>query len=410
MFINKLRMNGVVWIAVTSMILAGVGLTLVLRALAGPEGEPPNAKQALPTQARDGSKNNKQPDSGETPRTVTVNRPVQREAAPYQDYTGRLESLRSVDVRPEVSGVVQKVVFKAGADVKKGDLLFELDGRMFRLALDKAGADLALAQAKMRRSDADLKRAQQMVGQGQIPREEFDKVTEQAAIAEASVNAAMVEIDRAKLNLDSTRITAPMDGQVGRPLVDAGTLVFRGQDRATLLTTVSLFDPIGLSFEMDENSFLRYQRLLRQQKVKGAGSELRMAVADEEGFPHDGTLASFDDHINPKTGTVGVRGILANPGHLLLPGMFVRVHMAVGPVRSVLEVPDEAILSHQGKRFVVVVNDNNFATRRDVTLGEIHNKMRVIEKGLSAEDWVVTDHLADINLGEKVKPEKAAPK
>ena len=184
------------------------------------------------------------------------------------------------------------------------------------------------------------------------------------------------------------------------------TIFAKGQ----LLTTVASLDPIGMTFNMSENSFLDYQRLLRDKQVKGAGSPLRMQLASEKnGFSHEGTLESFDDRVNPQTGTVRVRGSFPNPGRLLLPGMFVRVRMTFGPSRAVLEIPDAAILSDQGMKYVLVVNDRNVAERRAVTLGQFDKDMRIIEKGLSAEDWVVIAGLVGVQPGDTVEPRRKAP-
>ncbi len=408
MFLHKLKTGIVILIALVGILLAGGGLAVGLRANAGPDAEPPNTGEAPKAQAVGGEEQARDKPDAAAPRTVTVSRPVRREAAPYEDYTGRLEALRTVEVRPLVSGLVQKVCFKAGAEVKKGDVLFELDSRVSQLALDKAEAELALAAAKKKQRDADLQRVRKLLAEKILSPEEVDKITEQVATAEAAFKTAKIDVARARLELEATKITAPMSGQVGRPLVELGTLVFRGQDRATVLTQIISLDPIGLSFDMDERSFLLYQRLLREQKVKGAGSRLRMAVADQEGFPHEGTLESFEDHLNPQSGTVRVRGSLANLGRLLLPGMFVRVRMTFGPPRAVLEVPEEAILSDQGKKYVLVVNDSNVAERRAVTLGPADNGLRIVEKGLRAEDWVVISGLADIHPGDRVEPRKKA--
>jgi RND family efflux transporter MFP subunit len=411
MVLHKLKTGIVVLIAFTGILLAGGGLALGLRAQAGPGANPPNPGKVSEAQAAGREEQAGDRPVAKAPHPVTVSRPVRREAAPYQDYTGRLEARRAVEVRPAVSGFVVNVCFKAGAEVQNGDLLFELDPRAVQLAVQKAEADLVLAVAKKKQSDADLERIRQLGATGQMSRVESDKVAVQAAAAAAGIETARVEVARAQLDFQSAKIRAPMSGQVGRPLVEAGTLVFRGPDRATVLTTVTSLDPIGLTFDMDERSYLRYQRLLREQKVKGAGGPLRMAVADEEGFPHEGTLESFEDRVSPQTGTIRVRGSSPNPGRLLLPGMFVRVHMTFGPPRAVLVVPEEAILSDQGKKYVLVVNQGKVTERRAVTLGPADNGMRIVEQGLREEDWVVITGLADIHPGDPVEPRKeAAPK
>jgi RND family efflux transporter MFP subunit len=342
---------------------------------------------------------------------VVVSRPIRREAAPWAFYSGRLVPLRAVEVRPAVSGFVQAAHFKAGAEVKKGDLLFELDSRACQLAVHKALADLAVAEAKKIHTASALERASRLKATGGISREEYDQIAGQAASAEAALKTAQVDVERAKLDLESTKVRAPMTGRVGRPLVEPGTLVFRGPDRATLLTTVTALDPIGVTFDMDERTFLLYQRHLREHKVKGVGSRLRIATTDQEGLPLEATLEGFDSHLDPKLGTVGVRASLANPNQLLLPGMFVRVHMTLGPPRPVLEVPEEAILTIGPEKFVLVVNDRNVVERRPVTLGRDDNGQRIIEKGLHLDDWVVITGLTGIRPGDQVEPRKrASPK
>jgi RND family efflux transporter MFP subunit len=406
MFLRKLRTGIVVLIALVGILLAGSGLAIGFHANAGQPGASQNNGEASRAQGADREEQVKDKPAVRGLQVVTVSRPAQRQAAPFQDYTGRLESRLAVEVRPAVSGFVQKVCFKAGARVKKGDVLFELDPRAARLALDKAEAELALAEAKRKRSRADLERASNLLKTRGIGREDYDKITEQVAAAEAAVKIARVEIDRARLDLEATKVVAPMDGQIGRPLVDPGTLVFRGQDRATLLTTVTSFDPIILNFDMDERSYLRYQRLVREKQVDGAGSVLRMRLASEKGFPHKGTLESVENHVNPRTGSVQVRGIFPNPGQRLLPGMFAGVRMTFGPPSAVLEIPEEAVLTDQGKKYVLVLSKGNVAQRREVTLGQTDNGLRIIEKGLGAEDWVVIAGLGKIQPGDQVEPRK----
>jgi multidrug efflux system membrane fusion protein len=406
MFLHKLKSGMLVLVALVGMLLVAGGLAVGLHAQAGPKDEPPGPGQVPKVQAAGKEEQAGDKPVPRVPHPVTVSRPARREAAPYQDYTGRLVARRAVEVRPTVGGIVVKICFKAGAEVKQGDVLFKLDPRAAQSALDKAEAELALAGAKKKQSDADVDRL--LKRKEANPAEEIDKARARAAIAKAAVKPAMIERDRARLELDATKVRAPMSGQVSRSLVEPGALVFRGQDRATLLTTVASLDPIGLSFEMDEHGFLDYQRLLREKQVKGAGSPLRMGLAGESGFPHEGTLEAFEDHVSPQSGTVRVRGSFPNQGRLLLPGMFVRVRMTFGKPRAVLEVPEAAILTDQGKKYVLVVSKSNIAQRRAVTLGWADNGMRVIEKGLGADDWVVIAGLVGVKPGETVEPRKKA--
>jgi RND family efflux transporter MFP subunit len=414
MFLNKLKTGMVVLIAFLGILLAGGGLIGSWRATAGPEpqAEPPGiaeAPKAPPATKQDTAKDKPAAGAG---LAVTYIRPKRIQFTPSAEFTGLLDARRSVEVRPAVGGFVQKVNFKAGDDVKKGDVLFELDPKAFQLALEKAEIELEAAVAKKKVSDAALERTRQRLAAQRATAEEFDKATEGVTTAEAAVKAARLEVARCRLEFEATKVTAPMAGQVGRPLVDPGTLVFRGQDRATLLTTVTSRDPIGLTFAMDQTSFLNYQRLLREHKVEGPGGRLHMAVGDDEGFPREGTIESFEDRVNPAEGTVHVRGSFPNPDRLLLPGMFARARVTLGAPRQGLEIPGGAIYVEQGKQYVIVINDRNVTELRTVTVGREENGMRLIEKGLGEKDRVVIGVVRGGPAGVLVDPQekKAEPK
>jgi multidrug efflux system membrane fusion protein len=411
MFLHKLKTGLVVLMAFLGIFLAGGGLIGSWRATAGPEpaAEPPRTAEAPkppPTAKEDAAKD--KPAAGAAP-VVTFIRPKRAQFTPSEDFTGRLDARRSVEVRPAVGGFVQKVNFKAGDDVKKGDLLFELDPKAFQLALDKAEIELEAALAKKKLSETELQRARDRAAAQRATVDEFDNATGRVIAAEAGVKTARLEVARCRLELEGTKVTAPMAGQVGRPLVDAGALVFRGQDSATLLTTVTSLDPIGLTFEMNQNSFLNYQRLLREHKVEGPGGRLRMAVADERD-PREGTLESFEDHVTPE-GIVRVRGSFPNPDRLLLPGMGARVRVTFGAPRPGLAVPAEAIRQDGGTPYILVVNDRNVTERRTVTAGGFENGMYIIKSGLDEKDRVVIGGLRGGRAGVLVEPQekKAEP-
>ncbi len=407
MFLRKLTTGVAVLAVLFGLVLAGGGLAVGLRASAAPDDEPPATAEAPKPEAPQKKQQPKEKPAEKRPRVVTVVRPVRRGFTRYDDFTGRLDARRSIEVRPAVSGFVQKVNFKAGDEVKQGDVLFELDSRVARLALDKAEANLTAAEAKKKLSDADLARGRTQVERNAIGREEFDQITERAVAADAGVRAARSDVARARLDLESTRVTAPMSGQVGRPLVEPGSLVFPGPDRATLLTTVMSLDPIAVVFDMDEASFLFYRRLQRQNQEKGPGSPLQVGVAQEEGCPHTGTLDSFGDQVTAQA-TVQVRGTLPNPGKLLLPGMNARVRMRFGPPRTVLEVPEQAISHEQGRPGVLVIGEGNVARQRTIKIGLPDDGMRVVEDGLGVDDRVAIDGPANLRPGDVVEPREAA--
>jgi RND family efflux transporter MFP subunit len=409
MSLHKLKTGILVVIAFVGMLLVAGGLAVGLHAQAGPKAETPGPGQAPEARtAGEGGQAGDKPVPG-LPQPVTVSRPARREAAPYKVYVGRLEARRAVPVRPALGGVVVKVCFKAGAHVKQGDVLFELDPRLPQLALEKAEAELASAMAKRRQFEVELKNATKLKEDKVITQAEVNRLKEQAVALDAAVKAANVEVARARLDVDATKVTAPMSGQAGRPLVEPGEMVFRGQDRATLLTTITSLDVIGLTFDMDETSFLEYQRLLRDKQFQAAAGPLHMELAGEKNaFPHEGALDGFDNRVNPQTGTVAVRGSFPNPDRLLLPGMTARVRMAFGPPRAVLEIPEQAILHDKDMTYVLVVNDRNVAERRAVTLGQFDKDMRVIEKGLGAEDRVIIAGLVGVRPGDTVEPRRKA--
>jgi len=411
MFFQKLKTVTFVLVAVAGVLLAGGGLAVHLRAGARPEPAEPAARETPNDARRAGA------DPAAPSKSVVVRHPVRRKVAPYEDYTGRLEALRTVEVRAGVSGRLLKVLFKAGADVKEGDLLFEIDPRTYQLALDKAAANLAVAEAQKKQADANLKRVRKLLDANAIGREEVDKPVADAVAAEAAYKLARVEVERAHLKLASTKVTAPTDGRVGRPRVDPGNQVFNGET-ATLLTTLTQSDPIGLSFQMDERSYLRYQRLLREHRINGTGSPLSMRLSDEDGFPHVGILDGFDNRVDPDTGTIRVRGIFPNPDRLLLPGMFARVRMPFGKPYAALLIPDEAIQSDQGESYVYVLNKDDKVEYRLVKPGQVFGGLRVIQpaekgkegkEGLEQGERVIVGGLKDLHPGDRVKPLREAP-
>jgi RND family efflux transporter MFP subunit len=317
--------------------------------------------------------------------TVQVSRPVQREVTPYQDFTGRLEAVRTVEVRPRRDGRLDKVLVKPGAEVKEGDVLFELDNRAEQANLESAQADLLAVEAMRSLAAKEIERLQQLATKGVASSQDVTRERINLLNIEAKRKVAAANLDRAKLNLEATRITAPTAGTVGRILVDPGNDVVGGGRGGTVLTTITLLDPIGLAFDVDERSFLRFQRLQRAGKIKVPGSPLLMALADEKGFPHKGTFDGFDDRFDPRFGTIRAHGTFPNPDRLLLPGMFARVGMTFGKPRRVLEISPGALSGSD----VLVVNDRGRLEVRQVRTGQMDGDLRVIEEGLQPNDWVV---------------------
>ena len=341
--------------------------------------------------------------AGDAPVEVPVSRPVQREFADGQDFTGRIVPVQFAQIRARVSGFLKETPFQEGSLVKKGDVLFVLDDRPYRAELDRAKAVLLQAEARRKLAEADFQRAKTLARTGTITREELDKITANREVAAAAVQAARATVEVATLNLGLTRVTAPFAGRIGRRGVDPGNLV-KADD--TLLATLVSTGPVYCSFDMDERTLLRYRRLLLGRKGDAMKLPLMLAVGDEQGFPHKGTLDLIDNRIDEKTGAIRARGIFDNADGRLMPGLFADVRLLLGKPRKVLEVPKLAVLSKDGRKFVYVVGDNNKVELRAVKVGPLDGRMRVIEEGLKSNDWVADSALGKFGEGDTVEPKR----
>jgi RND family efflux transporter MFP subunit len=409
MFLHKLKNGILVLVALVGIFLVAGGLAAGLHAQTGPKAEPPGPGQVPETQAAGKQEQARDKPVPRVPHPVTVSRPARREAAPYQDYTGRTEAASSVNLRARVTGYLTKVAFKEGSEVKQGDLLYEIDPRPYQAELTKAEANLAVAETHLKRAEADAARVKTQLGKGVVSREDYDKIVGDRDEAAAGVAAAKAVRELARLNLDFTKVSAPVGGRIGRLLVDPGNIVKADE---TVLATIVSKDPMYAYFDMDERTVLELRQAIASGKTKAAkADELSVAIglANKEGFSLTAKIDFVNNSVDPNTGTLRVRAVLPNAEGLLLPGMFVRVRMTFGPPRAVLVVPEEAILDDQRRMYVLVVNDRNKAERRPVTLGQLDGNMRIIEKGLGAEDWVVIAGLKALHPGDSVEPRKKAP-
>ena len=344
------------------------------------------------------------------PPKVTVSKPVLREIIEWDEYTGRLEATETVEVRARVSGYLQSVHFKDGAIVKKGDLLFVIDPRPYQAEVDRVEAESQLAQAKLELAQSDYARAQKLLQFRAISQEEADTRAATERQAQESVEAAAATVKAARLNLEFTRVTAPITGRISRKLVTEGNLVNGGSAESTLLTTIVSLDPIHVYFEADERSYLKYIRATQNGKhptSRENRSPVYLALADESGFPHQGNIDFIDNRLDPRTGTMTGRAVFSNPDLALTPGLFARVRLPAGnkPYDAVL-VPDEAIGSDQSQRFVFVVNGNSTVEYRAVQVGPLIHGFRVIRAGLQPEEWFVASGIQRARSGVQVTPEK----
>jgi RND family efflux transporter MFP subunit len=343
---------------------------------------------------------------------VTANQPIQREIVEWDEYPGRLDAVDMIEVRARVSGYLQSVAFKDGAEVKKDDLLFVIDPRQYQADLDRAEADLKQAQTRLDLASSEFARAERLRKSNTISEEEADTRAKARREAEAGLQAAQASVNVAKLNLEFTQIKAPINGRIGRKLMTEGNLVNGSQGQSTLLTTIVSLDPVYSYFDAPEPAVLKYQTLSREGK-RGNNSDgkviCELELANETGFPHKGVLDFVDNRVDPSTGTLRLRGVFSNPGpdRILQPGFFARVRVpGTGKYHGLL-IPDRAIGTDQGQKFVYVVNDQDTVESRPVKLGPVIDGLRVVREGVQPNDWVVVNGLMTVRPGAKVKPTRA---
>src|ERR671931_919074 len=276
------------------------------------------------------------------PPKVTVSQPINREVVEWEEYTGRLEAVESVEVRARVNGYLQSIHFKNGATVKQGDLLFVIDPRPYQAELERAKAEMGLANARLERTSKDLARAQMLVRARAVSEEEVDTRVADQRQAQESVQAARAMVNAAQLNVEFTQVRAPISGRISRNLVSVGNLINGGTTQSTLLTTIVSLDPIYCYFEADERSYLTSLRQARNgDRANGRNGKqlISVALADEEGFPHQGSIDFVDNRLDQNTGTITVRAVVPNPDLLLTPGLFARVRVPAGDKYKALLLP-----------------------------------------------------------------------
>jgi RND family efflux transporter MFP subunit len=338
------------------------------------------------------------------PPEVAVMPPVSREVADHENFIGRTEAAITVDLRARVTGYLDKVGFKDGSDVKQGDVLFEIDPRPYQAELARADASLTLAEAHLKRAETDFERAKTLLGRGSISREDHDKIAGDRAEAQAAISIARAGRDAARLTLSFTKVAAPVSGRVGRRLVDPGNIV-KADD--TILATIITQDPIYAYFDVDERTLLRLRRAALEKPRAPEALPVTVGLADETGFPHQARLDFVGGQVDPSTGTVRMRAVLPNANGLLVPGLVVRVRLTTGEPYKALLVPERAVATDGARKFVYVVNDKNVVESRPLTLGSLHEGLRVVKDGLNPGDRVVVGGPRGLRAGMTVKPVKA---
>jgi RND family efflux transporter MFP subunit len=310
----------------------------------------------------------------------------------WDQYPAHLEAIETVEVRCRVPGYIESIHFVDGAEVKAGDLLFVIDPRTYQADLDHAVAQRQQAESHLELTRNDLHRAESLRGTKAISEEDYDNRSKTAREAEGALAAAKASEDMARINLEYTQVRAPINGRIGRRLVTVGNFVQLQSNNgaATLLATLVSQDPIYCYFDADEPAYLQY----RQSGMAGREIPCELALVNETGFPHRGTVDFYDNQINQRTGTMRMRAVFDNADRSLVPGMFANVRVPAGPPCQALLVPDVAIGSDQGRRFVYVVNADNVIETRTVKLDRAHGALRAVLEGLHPQDRVVTNGFA----------------
>ena len=335
------------------------------------------------------------PEAAAPPAQVTVTAVAFKDLRQWDDFTGRLEAIDTVDIRPRVSGFVDGARFEEGARVRKGQVLFQIDARPYQAEANRAAAEVDRAKAQLNLAVVNRERGRRLIEQNALAQSEFDRLSAEEKAAQANVAAASAAYQTARLNLEWTRVVSPIDGRVSKAVITRGNLV----TPSDLLTTVVSDTPIYAAFNADEQTFLKYASAER-----GKASPVYMGLMTEDGYPHQGQLKFIDNAMDAKSGTISGRAIFDNADGRFTPGLFARIRMVSDTSRVVALAPDRAIATDLGKRFVVVVGANNKAEYRPVEIGPLAGNLRIIRSGLKPGDRVIVGGLQKVKPGDTVNP------
>ncbi len=347
------------------------------------------------------------------PPAVTVAKPFIKEMQEWADFTGQFEAPELVEVRPRVSGYLESVDFTDGQLVKKGDLLFVIEPRPFELALETAKAQQAQAEAQLDLAKAQLARTAQLRKNDYATQETYDERLAQVNIATASRDASIAAVNQAQLNLDYTRVTAPVSGRVGRHEVSVGNLIMggtSGTSTTTLLTTIVSLDPIWLSFNVSEGDGMKYKRLVQKGEIKSAREnsvDVQGQLIDESQWTLKGSINFVDNQYDRSSGTIRVRATFPNPNLFITPGQFGRVRVPMSQLRPTMLVPDAAVVTDQSVKLLFTVTPDGTVVPKPVDLGPVtDDNLRVVRSGITADDEVIIDGLLRARPGQKVTPQQ----
>lgn len=342
------------------------------------------------------------------PIPVKVSYPVEQEVTDYTEFTARTAAVDSVEVRAHVWGYLQRVKFKEGDLVKAGDILFEIDPRPYEALLKQAQAKVQQDEAQLAFDEAEYQRHLTSYNRGVGSQSDLDRARAAKDVTLANIAADKALVASRQLDLDYTKVTAPVSGRVSRYVVTVGNLIQAGdQNGGTLLTTIVSVDPLYAYFDVDELTALRVRQLVRERKSdspRDGGYPVSLGLANEEGFPHQGTINFVENQVNPRTGTIRLRGMFPNREQVLLPGLFGRVRTPIGRPHRALLVNDRAIDTDQGQKVLYVVNDKNEVASRPVRVGALHDGLREITDGLKPGEPVIVSGLQLVRPGATVEP------
>ena len=347
---------------------------------------------------------------GMPPAEVTVAPVEQRELVQWEELTGRTASIEYVEVRPRVSGHIEKVHFESGQLVKKGDVLFVIDCRWYKAESDRREAELAMAKARSENAEREAKRNAQLLASRALSKEEAEAREARYAEARAALLAAQAARDSAQLDLEHTSIRSPINGRVSRAIVTEGNYISGMAGAATLLTTIVSVDPVYVYADMDENALLRFNSLSQSgelAKDSNGRVPVELQLGDESGFPHQGYVESLDNRVDPQSGSIILRAVLPNPDGRIVPGLFARIRVPSSGKTPVLLVDETAIGTDQAQKFVLSVSSTNTTLYRPVKLGPAIDGKRIVREGLAAGEKVIVNGLARVRPGIPVNPVEA---
>ena len=346
-----------------------------------------------------------------SPPEVSVATVIEKRVKDWDEFTGRLQAVETVEIRPRVSGYIDKVAFTEGSLVKSGTLLFVIDPRPYQAEYDRAAADVKRYKTALDLGRIELVRVHRLKDSGAVSEEELDERKSTVAQAEANVSGAQAALESAALNLSFTRVSSPIDGRVSRAEVTRGNLVTGGINGGTLLTSVVSMNPIYLYFDADEQSYLRYVQMARDGERPNShehGNPVQVGLANEDGFPHAGTVDFIDNQLNPQTGTIRARAVLQNKDGQFTPGLFARVQLLGSGEYTAILIDDRAVNTDQSQKYVLLLGPKNQIEYRKVTLGRVIGGLRVVREGLKAGDVVVVNGAQRVHPGVTVTPQQVA--